>query len=68
MANDIKNKLIETLKSGCDSDHCLMTTKKIANLAGVSYPTTLKYLEVLKAEGKVDYCSAGPSKVWSIVP
>lgn len=41
-----------------------LTTGEIKRLTDLSYPTTLKWLEVLSAEGAVSYRTVGRSKLW----
>jgi len=41
-----------------------LTTVDVAKQAGVSKTTVIKYLSVLKSEGKCEYVEVGPSKLW----
>ncbi|MDF0589848.1 FaeA/PapI family transcriptional regulator [Candidatus Methanocrinis natronophilus] len=41
-----------------------LTTVDVAKQAGVSKTTAIKYLSVLKSEGKCRFVEVGPSKLW----
>lgn len=41
-----------------------LTTVDVAKVAGVSKTTAIKYLSVLKSEGKCEFVEVGPSKLW----
>lgn len=41
-----------------------LTTVDVAKKAGVSKTTAIKYLSVLKSEGKCQFVEIGPSKLW----
>ena len=41
-----------------------LTTSEVAEHLKISRTTAIKYLEILKAKGKVDFKKAGPSKLW----
>jgi predicted ArsR family transcriptional regulator len=41
-----------------------LTTVDVAKQAGVSKTTAIKYLSVLKSEGKCQFSEVGPSKLW----
>lgn len=41
-----------------------LTTVDVAKQAGVSKTTAIKYLSVLKSEGKCQFAEVGPSKLW----
>lgn len=41
-----------------------LTTVDVAKRAGVSKTTVIKYLSVLKSEGKCEFVEVGPSKLW----
>jgi predicted ArsR family transcriptional regulator len=41
-----------------------LTTVDVAKQAGVSKTTAIKYLSVLKSEGKCQFVEVGPSKLW----
>ena len=41
-----------------------LTTVDVAKQAGVSKTTAIKYLSVLKSEGKCEFVEVGPSKLW----
>ncbi|HII06550.1 MAG TPA: winged helix-turn-helix transcriptional regulator [Methanotrichaceae archaeon] len=43
-----------------------LTTVDVAKQAGVSKTTAIKYLSVLKSEGKCQFVEIGPSKLWRI--
>jgi len=53
-------KVIEDSKVG-------LTTVDVAKKAGVSKTTAIKYLSVLKSEGKCEFVEVGPSKLWGVV-
>ena len=44
-----------------------LTTVDVAKKAGVSKTTAIKYLSVLKSEGKCEFAEVGPSKLWRVV-
>jgi len=50
-------KAIENSKVG-------LTTMDVARRSGVSKTTAIKYLSVLKSEGKCEFAEVGPSKLW----
>ncbi len=41
-----------------------LTTVDVAKQAGISKTTAIKYLSVLKSEGKCQFVEVGPSKLW----
>jgi Mn-dependent DtxR family transcriptional regulator len=41
-----------------------LTTRDLSEKLGISRNTVAKYLEVMRAEGKVGYKEAGPAKAW----
>jgi hypothetical protein len=41
-----------------------LTTVDVAKRAGVSKTTVIKYLSVLKSEGRCEFVEVGPSKLW----
>jgi transposase len=43
-----------------------LTTVDVAKQAGVSKTTAIKYLSVLKSEGKCQFVEVGPSKLWRV--
>lgn len=51
------------LKSIEDSDVGL-TTVDVAKKAGISKTTVIKYLSVLRSEGRVVFVEVGPAKLW----
>lgn len=51
------------LKSIEDSDVGL-TTVDVAKKAGISKTTVIKYLSVLRSEGRVVFAEVGPAKLW----
>ncbi len=51
------------LKSIEESDVGL-TTVDVAKKAGISKTTVIKYLSVLRSEGRVEYVEVGPAKLW----
>jgi len=62
MAEDIKEKIINFLKN----TNKTYNVKELAVSIGVSYPTVLKWVEVLKAENKVDVQDYGNVKLVSL--
>ncbi len=53
-------KVIEASKVG-------LTTVDVGKKAGVSKTTAIKYLSVLKSEGRCEFVEVGPSKLWRVV-
>ncbi len=51
------------LKSIEESDVGL-TTVDVAKKAGISKTTVIKYLSVLRSEGRVKFVEVGPAKLW----
>lgn len=43
-----------------------LTTVDVAKRAGVSKTTVIKYLSVLRSEGRVEFAEVGPSKLWKV--
>ena len=43
-----------------------LTTVDVARKAKVSKTTAIKYLSVLKSEGKCEFVEVGPSKLWRV--
>jgi hypothetical protein len=41
-----------------------LTTVNVAKKAGISKTTVIKYLSVLRSEGKVEFVEVGPAKLW----
>jgi predicted ArsR family transcriptional regulator len=41
-----------------------LTTVDVAKRSGVSKTTVIKYLSVLRSEGRVEFVEVGPSKLW----
>lgn len=41
-----------------------LTTVDVAKKAGISKTTVIKYLSVLRSEGRVEFVEVGPSKLW----
>ena len=60
MAEDIKQKIYEFLKNNRDQE---FNVKQISERLGISYPTTLKWIEVLRAEGKIKIVDWGNLKL-----
>ena len=50
-----------------DDSEVGLTTVDVAKKAGVSKTTAIKYLSVLKSEGKCEFVEVGPSKLWGVV-
>ena len=50
-----------------DDSEVGLTTVDVAKKAGVSKTTAIKYLSVLKSEGKCEFVEVGPSKLWRVV-
>jgi DNA-binding Lrp family transcriptional regulator len=59
--DDKKNKILDLLWA-----HDEMFTLEIAKILGLSAPTTSKYLEILKAEGKITNFQRLPYVYWKI--
>lgn len=57
-----KDRIVEVIS---DSEVGL-TTVDVAKKAGVSKTTVIKYLSVLRSEGRVEFVEVGPSKLWRI--
>ncbi|MEJ2108461.1 MAG: GNAT family N-acetyltransferase [Acidobacteriota bacterium] len=63
MEENIQVKILETLKSsGTD-----LQMEEIAEKIGLTRHTIAKYLEVLRAEGKIRYTKVGRTKLWKDV-
>lgn len=60
MKNDIQEKILKILKSAPSS----VQMEEIADKLGLTRHTVAKYLEVLKAEGKIQYTKVGRTKLW----
>ena len=56
-----KNKILDLLRARGE-----MFTLEIAKILGLSAPTTAKYLEILKAEGKITSFQRLPYVYWKI--
>ena len=41
-----------------------LTTVDVAKKAGISKTTVIKYLSVLRSEGRVEFVEVGPAKLW----
>ena len=50
-----------------DDSEVGLTTVDVAKKSGVSKTTAIKYLSVLKSEGKCEFVEVGPSKLWRVV-
>ncbi|HOT05961.1 MAG: hypothetical protein A4E45_02325 [Methanosaeta sp. PtaB.Bin039] len=59
-----KERILESIR---ESDMGL-TTVDVAKKAGVSKTTVIKYLSVLKSEGRCEYVEVGPAKLWRATP
>jgi len=59
--DEIKRRILEVLKK-----NEWMNTRQISNKIGVSYPTTLKWVDILYAEGKIDIKHYGNVKIVSL--
>ncbi len=58
-----KERILQVIQDSKDG----LTTVEVARRAGVSKTTVIKYLSVLKSEGKCEYVEVGPSKLWRAV-
>jgi predicted regulator of Ras-like GTPase activity (Roadblock/LC7/MglB family) len=45
-----------------------LTTVNVAEKAGISKTTALKYLASLRSAGSIDYIEVGPAKLWRHIP
>jgi len=63
MAEDLKEKIYRFLKENKDKE---FNIKQISEKLGISYPTTLKWIEVLRAEGKIKLIDWGNLKLVKI--
>lgn len=57
-----QERILEAIRESEDG----LTTVDVAKQAGVSKTTVIKYLSVLKSEGKCEYVEVGPSKLWKV--
>ncbi len=57
---DNREKILNALKSSSMG----LTTTELQSKTGLSYPTMLKWLEVLRVEGLADYRTIGKSRLW----
>ena len=60
MPEDLKEKIYKFLKENSDKE---FNIKQISEKLGISYPTVLKWIEVLKAEGKIKMIDWGNLKL-----
>lgn len=60
MAEDIKGKIMSFLQENKTKEFSI---KQIAKTLGISYPTALKWVEVLRAEGKITLTDWGNIKL-----
>ena len=54
----------ERILKAIEASEVGLTTVDVAKQAGVSKTTAIKYLSVLKSEGKCKFVEVGPSKLW----
>lgn len=62
-AMSYKERILKAIQDSKDG----LTTVEVARQAGVSKTTVIKYLSVLRSEGKCEYVEVGPSKLWRAV-
>ncbi|MDI9617339.1 MAG: FaeA/PapI family transcriptional regulator [Methanothrix sp.] len=62
-AMSYKERILKAIQESKDG----LTTVEVARQAGVSKTTVIKYLSVLRSEGKCEYVEVGPSKLWRAV-
>lgn len=60
MDNDLQEKILELLRASPSG----LQMEEIASKLGLTRHTVAKYLEILKAEGKIHYQKVGRSKLW----
>ncbi len=60
MGMDNREKILDALKKSSMG----LTTTEIQKTVNVSYPTLIKWLEVLRVEGLIDYRAIGKSRLW----
>jgi ribosomal protein S18 acetylase RimI-like enzyme len=60
MDNDIQAKILDILKSSPSG----LQMEDLAEKLGLTRHTVAKYLEILRAEGKIHYVKIGRSKLW----
>jgi len=60
MDNDIQSKILKILKSSSSG----LQVEELADKLGLTRHTVAKYLEILRAEGKIHYVKIGRSKLW----
>jgi ribosomal protein S18 acetylase RimI-like enzyme len=60
MDNDIQAKVLKILKSSPSG----LQMEELAEKLGLTRHTVAKYLEILRAEGKIHYVKVGRSKLW----
>jgi len=56
----------ERILSAIEESMVGLTTVDVARKAKVSKTTAIKYLSVLKSEGKCEFAEVGPSKLWRV--
>lgn len=60
MPEDLKEKILKFLMDNKDRE---FNIKQLSEELGISYPTALKWVEVLSAEGKINVIDWGNLKV-----
>jgi len=60
MAEDVKDRIYKFILENKDSQ---FNVKQLSELLGISYPTTLKWIEVLRAEGLIQVFDFGNTKI-----
>ena len=54
----------ERILKSIDESDVGLTTVDVAKKAGISKTTVIKYLSVLRSEGRVKFVEVGPAKLW----
>ena len=63
MAETIQDQILKILKTGKSG----LQMEEVAEKIGLTRHTVAKYLEVLRAEGKIHYSKFGRTKLWKDV-
>jgi hypothetical protein len=57
----------ERIMQAIEDSNSGLTTVDVAKRAGVSKTTVIKYLSVLRSEGRCEFVEVGPSKLWKVM-
>jgi ribosomal protein S18 acetylase RimI-like enzyme len=63
MEEDIRHQILETLKSSPSG----LQTEELTKILNLTRHTVAKYLEVLRAGGKIHYVKIGRTKLWKVM-